>query len=96
MQKIAFFLALALATQASANDVARCGTDAFGNDVCMDKDGVITTAPKRAAADKTGRTTGGKHAPDGAKTDSASKTDSDDKATRTRCGVDPFGNTVCR
>lgn len=41
-------LLAALATQASAEPV-RCGTDDFGNTVCMDESGAVTVAPAASA-----------------------------------------------
>ncbi len=86
----AFLFALLFAAQAQAA-IPRCGTDDFGNRVCMDKDGVVSTsrpdpgseAKKPAApAESTGAATG--------------KPSRDSESNRPRCVVDPFGNTVCR
>jgi hypothetical protein len=49
----------------------------------MDKDGVVTAAPaKRSAASAVSA-------------GDAGKTRHDEQAQDVRCGVDPFGNTVC-
>jgi hypothetical protein len=64
-----------------AAEAVRCGTDDFGNTVCMDRAGVVTSAPPQAssgvpaAGPASGNKQGDRH---------------------TRCGTDPFGNTVCR
>lgn len=69
---------------AIAAEAVRCGTDDFGNTVCMDKEGVVTLAsPARPQA-------GSGVPPAGP----ASGNKQDDR--RARCGTDPFGNTVCR
>lgn len=61
-------------------ETVRCGTDDFGNTVCLDKDGVLTSAPQAGSGvPSAGQASGHK---------------SDDR--RARCGTDPFGNTVCR
>ena len=91
MRALVFILAFLFAMQASAADVSRCGTDAFGNDVCLDKDGVLTTAPVKAPDDRSG-----------ANAEKAGSTENNGKAgreipnDRVRCGIDPFGNKVCR
>ncbi|HCI13697.1 MAG: hypothetical protein A2063_07725 [Gallionellales bacterium GWA2_60_142] len=46
-------LLVVLATQASAEAV-RCGTDDFGNTVCMDGNGVLTVAPAASAVSSVG------------------------------------------
>ena len=86
MHKIAFMFALLFAVSASAAE--RCGTDNFGNTVCMDRDGVVSTVPpERPGSD------GNKYASQsGSASESGSKTGRDEKK---RCGVDPFGNRVC-
>jgi hypothetical protein len=86
MHKIAFMFVLLFAVSASAAE--RCGTDNFGNTVCMDKDGVVSTVPpERAGSD------GNKDAPQSASVEDAGrKTGRDEKI---RCGDDSFGNRVC-
>ena len=64
-----------------AAEAVRCGTDDFGNTVCMDKAGTVTTAPQQA----------------GSSVPAAGSAGSDkDGDRRVRCGIDPFGNKVCR
>jgi hypothetical protein len=46
--RISVLLLAALAAQASAGPV-RCGTDDFGNTVCMDESGAVTVAPAASA-----------------------------------------------
>lgn len=82
----AFLLMLMPAAVGAASGV-RCGTDDFGNAVCIDRDGVMTTAPQ------SGQTAGG----DGKAADqSGSQRERDAANGRPRCGIDPFGNKVCR
>jgi hypothetical protein len=95
MYKSVFLFALLFATQAQGAATARCGTDAFGNAVCMDKDGVVSTAPNRPVGDRAGGDAKEGTASAGTADDPGSKADYD-KEGRARCGVDPFGNTVCR
>ncbi|HLP97830.1 MAG TPA: hypothetical protein VK149_05245 [Sideroxyarcus sp.] len=47
MQRILFILLLTCSALATAAEIVRCGTDPFGNLVCLDKDGVITSPPKQ-------------------------------------------------
>ncbi len=92
MHKSAFLLLL-FAAQAKAADLSRCGTDAFGNAVCMDKDGVLISAPSKQAAEGES----GEHTD--ATTSVNPKGESverDNRKNRPRCGIDPFGNKVCR
>jgi hypothetical protein len=74
---------LAFAVQAATEP--RCGVDAFGNQVCIDKDGVVVAAPRAAADDPQGKKD---------KPQTAGDKGENQQAPR-RCGVDPFGNTVC-
>jgi hypothetical protein len=50
--RIVALLLVVLATQASAGPV-RCGTDDFGNTVCMDETGSVTVAPAASAVPPT-------------------------------------------
>jgi hypothetical protein len=84
MQKFSLLFALLFSSLASAEFVPRCGTDAFGNEVCLDKDGRLTGAPKEAA----GSSASGVSAAE-------PKTGRDDAKKIKRCGIDSFGNTVC-
>jgi hypothetical protein len=84
MQKIILLFALTFPAFALAADIARCGTDAFGNVVCLDKDGVLTTPPRASADSASGVPAAG------------SKSDHKDANDWARCGTDPFGNKVCR
>lgn len=90
MNRSFILCAVLLAASAQAETEPRCGWDAFGNAVCMDKDGVLSIAPRTVAKD-------------GNKGDAASAVAADgsdgkdvEQETRPRCVVDPFGNTVCR
>jgi hypothetical protein len=90
--RVILLLALMFAMSISAAAASRCGTDDFGNTVCMDADGVVTTVP----ADRVTENDHGTVKPTGSSGESGSKADRDDKSGRARCGVDPFGNKVCR
>ncbi len=90
MHQLTFLFALVFATSAAAAE--RCGTDDFGNAVCMDKDGVVSSVP----ADRIVSGGKGNMTPAGSAGDSGGQVQRDDKNGRTRCGVDPFGNRVCR
>jgi hypothetical protein len=93
MHRLVFLLAFVFAMDASAADMARCGTDAFGNDVCMDKDGVLISAPLKSTDDRSAGEA------DGDKTGSTHESGNatrDNGKVRVRCGTDPFGNHVCR
>ena len=96
MYNVAFLLAFVFATQALAAEVSRCGTDAFGNAICMDKDGVLTSAPAKPAGARAAGKAKANAASAGAAGESVSKDGRDEKEGRVRCGTDPFGNTVCR
>jgi len=89
MQIIVFSIALLFSTIATAADVMRCGTDQFGNVVCLDTDGVLTTPSKEAAGDDKGRQASGVSAAE----PHPGRTDTNEQE---RCGFDPFGNKVCR
>jgi hypothetical protein len=90
MHRSLFLFALICASQVLAAATPHCGTDDFGNAVCMDKDGVVSTvSPDRTSEEKVAASA----APAG---DAAGKVGSGDKNGRVRCGVDQFGNTVCR
>lgn len=73
----------------------RCGHDAFGNIVCMDRDGVLSSKPaksnrqERSSAPKSGVSETIEE-----KRSRESGNEADTPAVR--CGTDPFGNTVCR
>lgn len=86
MQKTILLFALTFPSIATAADIARCGTDPFGNVVCLDKDGVLTTLPREGTGES------------GASGVSAAEPKSGNKDTSdwVRCGTDPFGNKVCR
>ncbi|MBI4808281.1 MAG: hypothetical protein HY799_04975 [Nitrosomonadales bacterium] len=90
MNKFIVLFAVMLLTQAQAETEPRCGRDTFGNTVCMDKDGVLSIAP-RAATD--GKDKGS--AASAVEAAGSGSRDSEQKVRR-RCGVDPFGNNVCR
>jgi hypothetical protein len=90
MHRYLFLFALVCASQALAAATPRCGTDDFGNAVCMDKDGVVSTV----SPDRTGEAKVAASAELAG--DTAGKTGGDHKNGRVRCGVDQFGNTVCR
>jgi len=88
-RKAACAIIFMISTCAVAAELKRCGTDSFGNVVCMDKNGVLSTLSKDAANDYKGQ---------GASGVSAAKTRAgrDEIDEKMRCGIDPFGNKVCR
>ena len=81
MYKTVFIFALMLAIQAQAKDMTRCGTDDFGNTVCMDENGVTTIMPFSS---------------EGNEVAASSVPAAGKENDRPRCGTDPFGNSVCR
>ncbi len=72
----------------------RCGHDAFGNVVCVDRDGVLSTQPVKPSQQ------GKKNEPKSGVTESEEgrigESDNEVDTPAVRCGTDPFGNTVCR
>ncbi len=90
MHRYLFLFALICASQALAAATPRCGTDDFGNAVCMDKDGVVSTVPLDLADEAKDV------AASDVSADAVGKTGGDNRNGRARCGVDQFGNTVCR
>ena len=96
MRKIFFMFVFLFAMQAVAAGPSRCGTDAFGNTVCMDKDGVLTNAPKKAAPQQTGSDANAQEAQAGGRDQQRNKSEREETSGHVRCGTDPFGNTVCR
>lgn len=90
MQKTAFIFALVISTIASAADFSRCGKDQFGNIVCLDKDGVLSTTSRSPAAEnQNGVAASGGSAAE-------AKVRRDEINEKLRCGTDSFGNKVCR
>lgn len=89
MRKSAFLLAMLFATQVHAA-TPRCAKDDFGNVVCMDKDGVVSVAPRDRAGEAQGKAAASAVSPNG----DAGDRNHDRKAPQ-RCAVDSFGNTVC-
>ncbi len=72
----------------------RCGHDAFGNIVCVDTDGVLSTQPVKPS--RQGKMiepkSGVSETEEGRGRESGNEAD----VPAVRCGTDPFGNTVCR
>jgi len=91
----ALFLVLSSVSQLASAVQPRCGHDAFGNVVCMDRDGVLSTQPAKPS--QQGKMPEPKS---GVKETAEEKRirESGNAADTTteRCGTDPFGNTVCR
>lgn len=83
---------LLFAMPAFAEDLSRCGVDAFGNEVCLDKDGVLSNAPAKSALKHSDKETGA--TPAGLKAGAEDKP-GEEKKSKPRCGTDPFGNAVC-
>ncbi|MBA4381905.1 MAG: hypothetical protein C0406_05005 [Sideroxydans sp.] len=73
----------------------RCGHDAFGNIVCVDRDGVLSTQPSKAKSPE--KSTATKHgASETAEEKKVKESGNEVDTPAERCGTDPFGNTVCR
>lgn len=89
MPRIVFVIALVVSTGALAVDYVRCGEDQFGNMVCFDKDGVLTTPAGVASVERGGSAVSGVSAAE-------AKARRDEVEELLRCRVDPFGNKVCR
>jgi hypothetical protein len=96
MQKLFYLFALSITMQASAEDAIRCGSDAFGNAVCMDKNGVVSPAPAKRAGNQSANATGEKGKTAASSGESGVKSGNEDQIGRMRCGIDPFGNKVCQ
>jgi hypothetical protein len=96
MQKLFYLFALLITMQASAEDAVRCGTDAFGNAVCMDKNGVVSPAPVKRAGNQSGNAAGEKANAAASSGESGVKPGNEDQTNKPRCGIDPFGNKVCQ
>jgi hypothetical protein len=96
MHRILFIFALVFTMPASAADEPRCGTDAFGNAVCMDKDGVVSPAPVKRAGNQSGNATVEKANAAASSGESGAKPGNEDQTNKPRCGIDPFGNKVCQ
>lgn len=75
----------------------RCGNDAFGNVVCVDKDGVLSTKSVKAKPKPQGERSKSKSGT-GGRAEEVRSRESDNEADTpaVRCGTDPFGNAVCR
>lgn len=96
MRKIFLLFVFLFTMQAEAVEPSRCGTDSFGNSVCMDKDGVLTNAPKKPASERAGGDANAQGAQAGAREQQGNKSEREATGGHVRCGTDPFGNTVCR
>jgi hypothetical protein len=73
----------------------RCGHDAFGNVVCMDRDGVLSTQPAQTKPQE--KATTSKSGTRETAEEKGSRESGNEAGTpAVRCGTDPFGNTVCR
>lgn len=87
MSRFVILCAILSVAAAQAETLPRCGTDAFGNSVCMDGNGVLSIVPSPAADSKVGTGAASAVAPDDAS--------HDERVGRRRCSTDPFGNIVC-
>lgn len=81
-------LALVIAADAYAVDRSRCGKDQFGNIICMDKDGVQSYVPLDFEKEDAEQSASGMS--------DAEKNRREEIREKLRCGIDPFGNKVCR
>lgn len=88
MNKFMLLLMLVVPVSAAAVDRSRCGTDQFGNIVCMDKDGVLSHVPRDFAEEMSALSASGVSA--------AEMKRREEIRDKLRCGTDPFGNKVCR
>ncbi|MBU0688249.1 MAG: hypothetical protein KJ850_07885 [Gammaproteobacteria bacterium] len=85
MKRLLLLLSLVMPVYASAADKSRCGTDSFGNIVCIDKDGVLfNVSPDFLKGEAS----------------ASGVSDAENKwreeiREKIRCGIDPFGNKVC-
>jgi hypothetical protein len=92
---VALFLLFSSASQLVFAVQPRCGHDAFGNVVCMDRDGVLSTKP--AKSKQQGKTPEPKSGVNETAEEKRSREPGNAADTPAeRCGTDPFGNTVCR
>jgi len=88
-------LVISLSSASALAVQPRCGHDAFGNVVCMDRDGVLSTKSskskrqEKSTAQKSG-------ASETIEEKGSSESDNAVDTPAKRCGTDPFGNTVCR
>jgi hypothetical protein len=89
MRKTVLVFALLASTIVSAAEFSRCGKDQFGNIVCLDKDGVLSNQSRSSADTGKGIAASGVSA-----AEATASRDAIDE--RLRCGIDPFGNKVCR
>jgi hypothetical protein len=96
MQKLFYLFALLITMHASAEDAVRCGADAFGNAVCMDKNGVVSPAPTKRAGNQSGNAAGENANAAASSGESGVKPGNEVQANKPRCGIDPFGNKVCQ
>ncbi len=80
---------------AHAETLTRCGKDAFGNLVCLDKNGVMSSAPHSSTkASATQENSAGASA---VSAEEAANSQLQQQAEKfARCGIDPFGNRVCQ
>ncbi|MHB1116938.1 hypothetical protein [Sideroxydans sp.] len=88
MNRYLLLFALVISFPASAVERSRCGTDQFGNIVCMDKDGVLSHVPRDYASEESLQSASG--------VSDAEKKRRAEVREKLRCGTDPFGNKVCR
>lgn len=72
----------------------RCGHDAFGNVVCLDREGVLSSKP--AKSNRQERSSAPKSSVSETAEEKGSRESGNEADTpAARCGTDPFGNTVC-
>lgn len=88
MKVFMLLLALMLSVEVIAVDRSRCGTDPFGNIVCMDQDGVLFNVSRDLLNGEAMNSASGV-------SDTEMKR-REDIREKIRCGIDPFGNKVCR
>lgn len=88
MKLFMLLLVFSISATALAEDRSRCGTDSFGNIICMDKDGVLSYEPNRLLKEDSLQGASGVSAEELKRREAIRE--------KLRCGIDPFGNKVCR
>jgi len=88
VRKSMLLFALTLSVDAVAVDRSRCGTDPFGNIVCMDQDGVLFNVSRDHLNEEDVKSASG--------VSDAEMKRREEIREKIRCGIDPFGNKVCR
>lgn len=78
-------VSMLLPTLVVAAEPVRCARDDFGNIVCVDRNGMVTTAPEQRQEKVSA-----------AQSAVAGSVGEESNLGHVRCSMDPFGNRVCR